>query len=92
MLPLELKNVLLQCDFVSLELKNVLFQCDFVSYDSLENELESLRNALLEARLESTPPKAKSKSPSINLYFFLPTHNGISHSSFILTRICLVSI
>ncbi|KAM9338361.1 nuclear pore complex protein Nup214 [Symphorus nematophorus] len=30
----------------------------------LENELESLRDALLKARLDTTPPKTKSKSPA----------------------------
>lgn len=41
-----------------------------VLYDSLESELESLRDALLKARLDATPPKTKSKSPGINLYIF----------------------
>uniref|UniRef100_H3C4U1 Nuclear pore complex protein Nup214 phenylalanine-glycine (FG) domain-containing protein n=1 Tax=Tetraodon nigroviridis TaxID=99883 RepID=H3C4U1_TETNG len=31
--------------------------------DSLDSELESLRKALLESKLDSTPPKTKSKSP-----------------------------
>ncbi len=39
-------------------------------YDSLESELESLRDALVKARLDTTPPKSKSKSPGINLYIF----------------------
>uniref|UniRef100_A0A8C9XMZ5 Nuclear pore complex protein Nup214 n=1 Tax=Sander lucioperca TaxID=283035 RepID=A0A8C9XMZ5_SANLU len=32
-------------------------------YDSLESELESLRDALLKARLDPSPPKTKPKSP-----------------------------
>lgn len=39
-------------------------------YDSLESELESLRDALLKARLDPSPPKTKPKSPGINLYIF----------------------
>lgn len=39
----------------------------FVFHDSLESELESLRDALLKARLDATPPKTKTKTPGINL-------------------------
>lgn len=45
------------------------WSCGPVLDDSLDSELESLRVALLESRLDSTPPKAKSKSPSIVLCF-----------------------
>lgn len=40
-----------------------------VSFISLESELESLRDALLKARLDTTPPKSKSRSPGIKLCF-----------------------
>lgn len=53
------------------------FSCDSVLDDSLDSELESLRKALLESRLDSTPPKTKSKSPSIILNF-LPKDKEIS--------------
>ncbi|KAM8743568.1 nuclear pore complex protein Nup214 isoform 2-T2 [Acanthopagrus schlegelii] len=33
----------------------------------LESELESLRESLLKARLDTTPPKAKSKSPAVKI-------------------------
>ncbi|XP_073333714.1 nuclear pore complex protein Nup214 isoform X9 [Pagrus major] len=33
----------------------------------LESELESLRDALLKARLDTTPPKTKSKSPAVKI-------------------------
>ncbi|XP_069566826.1 nuclear pore complex protein Nup214 isoform X1 [Brachyistius frenatus] len=33
----------------------------------LERELESLRDALLKARLDTTPPKAKTKSPGVKI-------------------------
>lgn len=41
---------------------NILFMC-FI--DSLDRELDSLKDALLKARLDTTPPK--TKSPGISL-------------------------
>lgn len=41
--------------------------------DSLESELESLRESLLKARLDPSPPKTKSKSLSANLSMFCDT-------------------
>lgn len=43
----------------------------FVFHDSLESELENLREALLKARLDPTPPKTKSTTPGICLCIFL---------------------
>lgn len=43
--------------------------CGPVLDGSLDSELESLRVALLESRLDSTPPKAKSKPPGFILCF-----------------------
>ncbi|KAI3362268.1 hypothetical protein L3Q82_012584, partial [Scortum barcoo] len=37
-----------------------------VTTAGLESELESLRDALFKARLDTTPPKAKSKSPDVS--------------------------
>ncbi len=54
-----------------------LINCFFLSVfffssslnDSSENELESLRDALLKTRLDTTPPKTKPKSPGMNLSY-----------------------
>lgn len=42
-----------------------------VFYDSLEGELESLRDTLQQAKLDTTPPKTKSESPGIIFYILL---------------------
>lgn len=52
---------------IDLRKDDELKQHVFVFHDSLESELESLRDALLKARLDATPPKTKTKTPGINL-------------------------
>uniref|UniRef100_H3C706 Nuclear pore complex protein Nup214 phenylalanine-glycine (FG) domain-containing protein n=1 Tax=Tetraodon nigroviridis TaxID=99883 RepID=H3C706_TETNG len=42
---------------------NIATSASLALGDSLDSELESLRKALLESKLDSTPPKTKSKSP-----------------------------
>uniref|UniRef100_A0A3Q2Q8Q3 Nuclear pore complex protein Nup214 n=1 Tax=Fundulus heteroclitus TaxID=8078 RepID=A0A3Q2Q8Q3_FUNHE len=42
-------------------------KCSCGCFHSLESELESLKDALLKARLDVTPPKAKAKSPAAKI-------------------------
>lgn len=84
--------LILDSDNVHLHKKvfNALFFCAF---DSLENELESLRDALMKAKLDSSSPQTTAKSPSkLHLHVFDTSIIKNIYSLYKLPHVCFFPV